>query len=56
MLDDHPDFIDKITENGVILTSTAAESEKGFVFLVLSTNDKNVSFFNSYDKIIIEVG
>ena len=56
MLDEEPDFIDKITENGIILTSTAAESEKGFVFLVLSTNDKNVSFFNSHDKIIIEVG
>ena len=56
MLDEEPDFIDKITENGIILTSTAAESEKGFVFLVLCTNDKNVSFFNSYDKIIIEVG
>ena len=32
MLNDKPDFIEKITENGVILTSTGAESKDGFVY------------------------
>ena len=56
MLDVEPDFIDKITQNGIILTSTAGDSEKGFVFLVLSTNnDQGASFFDSYHKLIREV-
>ena len=56
MLDVEPNFIDKITQNGIILTSTAGESEKGFVFLVLSTNnDQGASFFDSYHKLIREV-
>tara|TARA_B100000575_G_C23084556_1_gene625001 strand:- start:406 stop:1284 length:879 start_codon:yes stop_codon:yes gene_type:complete len=56
MLDVEPDFVDKITQNGIILTSTASESEKGFVFLVLSTtNEKGTSFFDSYHKLIREV-
>ena len=51
-----PNFIDKITQNGIILTSTAGESEKGFVFLVLSTNnEQGTSFFDSYHKLIREV-
>ena len=56
MLDDEPDFVDKIIQNGIILTSTAAESEKGFVFLVLSTNDKSASFFKNYHHLTSEVG
>ena len=56
MLDVEPDFIDKITQNGIILTSTAGDSEKGFVFLVLSTNnEQGTSFFDSYHKLIREV-
>ena len=56
MLDVEPNFIDKITQNGIILTSTAGESDKGFVFLVLSTNnDQGASFFDSYHKLIREV-
>ena len=56
MLDVEPNFIDKITQNGIILTSTAGESEKGFVFLVLSTNnEQGTSFFDSYHKLIREV-
>ncbi len=56
MLDDEPDFVDKIIQNGILLTSTASESEKGFIFLVLSTNDKGVSFFKNYHHITSEVG
>ena len=56
MLDVEPNFIDKITQNGIILTSTAGESEKGFVFLVLSTNNNQAtSFFDNYHKLIREV-
>ena len=56
MLDNEPDFVDKITQNGIILTSTAAESEKGFIFLVMSTNDESAVFFKSYSHLISEVG
>ena len=55
MLNDKPDFIEKITENGVILTSTGAESKDGFVFLVLSKNEMSNSFFENYDQSITEV-
>ena len=55
MLNDKPDFIEKITENGIILTSTGAESKDGFVFLILSTNEISNSFFENYDKSITEV-
>ena len=55
MLNDKPDFIEKITENGVILTSTGAESKDGFVFLVLSKNEMRNSFFENYDQSITEV-
>ena len=56
MLDVEPNFVDKITQNGIILTSTAGDSEKGFVFLVLSTNnEQGTSFFDSYHKLIREV-
>ena len=55
MLNDKPDFIEKITENGIILTSTGSESKDGFVFLILSTNEISNSFFENYDKSITEV-
>ena len=55
MLNDKPDFIERITENGVILTSTGAESKDGFVFLVLSKNEMRNSFFENYDQSITEV-
>ena len=47
--------IEKITENGIILTSTGSESKDGFVFLILSTNEISNSFFENYDKSITEV-